>query len=1632
MLVNLTGSKKESPRNNKLTGFLLMAHHLIKQAQDDLPAKAPKILKKFLNEFSKNVPDEDLEMMTPAILAQTAQHHLKFSKQRKPREVNISIYTSAAENEGGGGVRTIIDIVSDDMTFLVDSVAAEITHNYKLIHLLIHPVMYIERGEKGKFVGVEGKPGKKTVSQSHIHIELQGSISEDIALQMEKDLRQVVDDVYYATKDWQAMRQKLRQCQKSLNLAPSQKYSDDEIKEYLDFLEYMHQDNFTLLGFREYKFVEKNGKVASQTVRRFGLGLLSDDVKPVYIREGKDGLPQDLQRMRRNMPPLTVSKVNKRSTVHRAVPLDAVAVKQFDLDGNVVGECLFIGLFTSVTYSRSIQDIPFLSRKTERVLQLSGFKSGSHDHKALRHVLEKYPRDELLQIDEKNLLKTCISILRLQERQRIALYTRPDPFGRYVSCLVYVPRDRYDTRLRLVLQKILEEEFHGYTGDFYTNLDDSPLARVMFIIYISQKDPPKYSVKKIEKKLQKAGRLWSEKLNDALLKELDGEASVGGLVQKYGDAFPAGYRESYLPKQAVFDIESIEEVLEEDVLSLDLYKCKKCNNSEVRLKIFHPESPMALSATLPILENMGLRVISEMPFDIRPENGGKSVWIQDFLLARGQDAPALKMQKVKEKFEEAFSQIWYGEVEDDGLNQLVLGAQMGWREIIILRAYVRYMRQMGYSFGTRYIEQALTKNPKIARYITELFVTLHDPEGQAQAEIRAAGHMVDIDHALEKVVSLDEDRILRSLINLVEATLRTNFFQKDGNGESKSYLSVKLDSSKISGLPKPVPYREIFVYSPRVEGVHLRGDVIARGGIRWSDRHEDFRTEVLGLMKAQQVKNSVIVPLGAKGGFVVKKPPADGGRDAFFAEGVECYKVFISGLLDITDNRKGAKVIKPADVVCRDGDDPYLVVAADKGTATFSDIANGISQEYGHWLGDAFASGGSAGYDHKKMGITARGAWESVKRHFRELNHDTQTQDFDVVGVGDMGGDVFGNGMLLSKHIKLIGAFNHMHIFCDPDPDPALGFKERKRLFNSVKGWGDYDKKKLSKGARIYSRSDKSLTLTPEIRKRFDLGGNTVTPAELIQALLKARTDLLWFGGIGTYIKAGHESNEDVGDKGSDSLRVDAGKIRARIIGEGANLAITHPGRIEFSQKGGKVNADFIDNSGGVDSSDHEVNIKIMTTEVMAGKNPKMTLSGRNKLLEQMTEEIATLVLRNNYQQAQAISLMELRAAKSLPVHAQFINDLERKHGVDRKIEGLPDEEEIEKRLHAGRGLTRPELSVLQAYAKIFFAKDLLDCDIPDLPEMQDYWLVDYFPQPLRKKYRKEILSHRLHREIVTTTMSSSLVNRMGPTFVKELMDKTGASCADVARAYLVVRDAFDIRAFWDRVESLDNKVPAQVQLEAMQRMATMMARETIWFLTRLGRKPDLEKDTRDFGEGIATLQKSLGAIVPKDRALSIKQHTESGVADGLPRDLAKQIALISTMGAAFDIIRISMDRKIDLALTARVYFELGEYFHIDWLREQAKYMNADDRWSAEAQDGLIEELHSCQAGLTNHVIGQMGQKIKNGKLDKASIVESWVQTHCQQAQQLEPLFVDIRHAGNIDISMLIIAEQRLRSLYGG
>ena len=1596
-------------------------------------------LKSFLNIFYENVPKDDKEQMAPENITHAAKSHLDLSAKRKyGAPATISIYSPTLKKNGWESNGTIIDIVNDDMAFLVDSVLAEIIRRNYHINVFLHPILHVETDSKGAMKSISAARQTKTNAQSHIHIEINRIISQAQIKDLTKSLEDILKDVRLANQDWQAMRAKTQSAKDLLDTAPK-KFKQPIIQEYKDLIDYLHGNNFTFLGYREYKFATKNGTTKSQIVKGSSLGLLSDERQPVYINQARLSLTDKQQNLRVEQSPLTISKVNKRSTVHRRVPLDSITIKKYDTKGNVIGEILFIGLFTAVTYSRSVEDIPYLRMKVNNVVAKTNFEAASHNQKAIRHVLEKYPRDEILQMPEKLLYEHAISILRLQEKPQIALYTRPDPFGRYISCLVYVPRERYETELRLKFQNILEETLGGKCTNFKVLQDDAPLSRVLFLIDINeQQKTPKFSNAKLENNLIKAAQNWSDRLVEAIEDNINETDLAASMIDQYAKAFPVEYSENYAPVQAVLDIQKMNEIIEGNDIALELYEEHKGGKDEIRLKLYNTQTPLALSDVLPILENTGLDVITEFPSEVTPLHYNGTIWIHDFLLENRDSLPDVDIAKAKESFEDVFKKIWNKKLENDNLNMLSFYAHMPWEDITILRAYLHYLRQTGIAYSLPYMESAITRYPDIAKSLVTYFKDLFDIKTPEMSDRQKDKRVQTIYKQLNVVSSLDHDRIFRSLAGLISATLRTNFYQLDTNGDHKDYLSLKLDSTKIEELPQPKPYREIFVYSARVEGVHLRGDKIARGGLRWSDRHEDFRTEVLGLMKAQQVKNAVIVPMGAKGGFVVKNPPTSGDRKAYLDEGISCYKIFIRGLLDITDNQKGKKVIPPKDVIRYDENDPYFVVAADKGTATFSDIANGLAEEYGFWLGDAFASGGSVGYDHKVMGITAKGAWESVKRHFRELNHDTQTQEFNVIGVGDMGGDVFGNGMLLSEHIRLIGAFNHLHIFCDPNPDTAKTFKERQRLFDAVKGWDAYNTKLLSKGGRIYSRKDKSLTLTPEIKSLYNIEEDTISPNKLMRKMLGAKTDLLWFGGIGTYIKATHETDLEVGDKGNDHLRLNATDIQAKVIGEGANLAITQAGRIEFDQKGGCLNADYIDNAGGVASSDYEVNIKILLNEVMRRSKNNMDIKKRNKLLESMTASVSTHVLRGNYQQAQGISLMEYNAVDKLADHHKLMKFLKEKVALSRTLENLPDEIEVNKRITNGKGLTRPELSVLQSYAKIAYTREFLDSDIPGSKAMEER-LFRYFPDKLGKKYESEILSHRLRHEIVATTLANGIVNRMGPDFIRDRMDRCGVSSAAVAKGYIITREAFKLRNIWSGIEALDGKVPAMVQIKALNETTRMTERAVTWFLTRIGRKLDINRDTSLFEDGIDTFKSTLNDVIPPRLKDKIEQLVRNGTNEGLPKSLASEISLMPVLGSACDIVRISIDHGYDIPLVASIYFDLGDRFNLDWMREKARQLPVEGQWSDQALEGLVDQLYTCQAGLTIRILNDMKKSLPKKSTKKSStkitgktVMKDWMDQRGDKAKIIEPFFDEIYRNGSLDIALLIIAEQRLRSLYGG
>ncbi len=1596
-----------------------------------------KIAETFVRTFYANVPPTDIAQQSADNLYGAAASFWQFAQKRKPGQPKIRIFHPLENEHGWQTSHTVIEILNDDMPFLVDSVTAELIYQGLTVHLVIHPIVNIERDKSGKLLDCTGAPNGGSAGgkpESFMHIEVNEQTDPATMAHTTAQLETILADVRASVEDWPKMCDAVNELLEGLRAQPPQLPLED-VKEAEAFLEWISDNHFTFLGYREYDHVG-SGKNQKLKAAPGALGVLRDAERSIIERWAEnEPLPRDIRAFMRQPQLLMLTKANRRSTVHRRVHMDVIGVKKFDAAGKVVGERMIVGLFTSAAYSRSPINIPLLRQKVSNALARADFPPASHDAKALAHILENYPRDELWQIDADTLFNNAMGILHLQERQRTALFVREDPFQRYLTALVFVPRDRYDSDLRRKLAEILVQRFDGslvaFTPEFGT---ESVLARILYIIKTGPSGIPAFQIDEIETALREATRSWNDKLRDALIESI-GEGAGLILLERFGDAFSLGYQERYTPEAAVADIEYIDEVRLTGELGLNLYQRPEDAAETVHLKLYHDATSLPLSDVLPMLENMGLKVVGEEPFEIlyRYGDGTGAVWIHDFSM-RTRSGAEVDLKTVREKFHETFARVFNNSVGDDGFNKLVLGAGLEWRDIVILRAYCKFLLQARIPFSQPYMEETLANNPKLARLIIDLFHTrlqLH-PKSRAKAVKRKAEKLsLEIAAALENVSNLDEDRIIRRFANAVEATNRTNFFQLDEAGEEKSYLSFKIDSRAVDGLPEPRPMKEVFVYSPRMEGCHLRGGDVARGGIRWSDRREDFRTEVLALQKAQMVKNAVIVPVGSKGGFVCKQLPAPTGdaaadREATMSEVIGCYSTLMAGMLDLTDNLSGGDIVPPKDVVRYDGDDPYLVVAADKGTATFSDIANDISASYGFWLGDAYASGGSVGYDHKKMGITARGAWESVKRHFREFGRNIQREDFTTVGVGDMSGDVFGNGMLLSKHTKLVGAFNHLHIFVDPDPDPAKSHAERRRLFREARSnWADYDAKIISNGGGVFDRKAKSVKVTPQMKALFGIDQKEVTPNELIRSMLVSEVDLLWFGGIGTYVKSSRETHADADDRSNDAVRIDGKELRCRVLGEGANLAITQRGRIEYARAGGRLNTDFIDNSAGVDTSDHEVNIKIVLNDAVT--QGEISVDQRNEILKAMTDDVARLVLNDNYLQTQAISVAEAKAPELLDSQWQFMRALERRGLLDRAIEDMPNDEEMADRLADGEGLTRPEYAVTFAYSKLTLYGDLLSTDVPDDPYLVGD-LSRYFPELIREEFSDHIARHRLRREIVATYVTNSLVNRVGATFVHNLEELTAAGPADIARAYVVARDAFDLRPIWRSIEALDNKVAAKLQTEMIGEVTMLAARMAQWFLENLSKPISIADATSQYTTGIAELVDHMPEIVAEDDYNAMAVRTATLAAEHVPEDLASRIASLEVLPAAGDIVRIAVHSGVPVVDCGRMYFAIGARLGIDWLRHAAKRVNAETDWETMALAAIVDESYSHQSELTTRVLDMAG----GGKLNQraaSGLIEMWLDGHDGAVSRSHQLIDELRAVEQVDLAMLTVANAQFRSL---
>ncbi len=1572
-------------------------------------------LETFLQQYYADIAEEDILAHTPEDLYGAALSHWEFGAKRLPGETKVRVFNPSTKKDGWKSPHTIIEMVNDDMPFLVDTTTMTLSRGGIGIHLTVHPMYQAKRDARGALLQItDGAKQDGLVTESWMHIEVDRQAGAETLARLETQLQSAMRDVRATVNDWRAMRGKLTDVIAAVHKHRSI-LGDAVVDEGKLFLEWLADHHFTFLGFREYDLAEENGEEVLKVVANSGLGILGDS--HAKVSQSFLVLPNVVRQRARAKEFMIVTKANSQATVHRPGYLDYVGVKRFGADGKVNGEWRFLGLFTTTAYSRNPSDVPVLREKVAEVIRRSELPAASHDGKALVQILETLPRDELFQSTTDELFETAMGVVQLQERQRVKLFVRRDSFGRFFSCLAYVPRDRYNSQVRQKIESILFQALGGKSVEHTVTLSESALARVHIIVRTTPWQQAKFDRLSLEREIALAIRSWQDELQDALVQQCDEEQGLR-LFARYGNHFPAAYIEDISPSDAVFDLKQLDALDDSESLRMSLYRPADAPASYLRFKTYHREQTIPISDALPMLENMGVRVISERPYEIDLADGS-IVWIQDFELVHQGE---LDLDAIKEAFQEQFARVWHGAAESDGFNRLVLGAGLGWRQTMLLRAYCKYLLQIGVSFSQTYMERALHSHPAIAALLVHLFEARHDPAGGAKRDPLTQSYTTEIAKLLEDVSSLDDDRILRLFLSAVLATVRTNYYQKGADGHHKPYVSFKYDPSMLPDLPLPRPMFEIWVYSPRVEGVHLRMGKVARGGLRWSDRREDFRTEILGLVKAQNVKNTVIVPVGAKGGFYVKRPPVGGDREAQLKEGIACYQTFLHGLLDITDNLAGTKIVPPKDVVRHDLDDPYLVVAADKGTATFSDIANGVSAEYGFWLGDAFASGGSVGYDHKKMGITAKGGWESVKRHFREMSTDIQTTDFTTVGVGDMSGDVFGNGMLLSRHTRLLAAFDHRHIFLDPSPDAEKSFVERERMFNLPRSsWADYDAKLISEGGGVYPRSAKSIPVSKEAAAVLDINPGNYAPVDLMRAILKAPVDLLWNGGIGTYVKAATESNAEVGDRANDGLRINGNDLRCKVVGEGGNLGFTQLGRIEFALHGGRLNTDFIDNSAGVDCSDHEVNIKILLNLVASEK--ELAETARNKLLAEMTDEVGELVLRDNYMQAQALSVAEDQAPGRLSEHAYLIRALEKVGALNRAIEFLPTEEGLAERRKAGKGLMRPELAVVLAYSKIDIYNALLAGDVAEDTYLANE-LEKYFPGPLQKRYRELMPRHRLRREIVCTAITNSLVNRMGSTFAHRMQEETGADASTVARAYTIARESYDMENLWSAVESLDNKVPASVQISMAVQSSRLLKHVTRWLIDHLRDKLDIAAAVPLYQPVVAELVAHLPGVLSEDMVQEFDRGVQQYTDVGVPEAVAKRIAAIPTLYAALDMADVARETKLPVEVVAKVYFHIGRELELDWLRTQIENLSVDGHWQAVARGTLREDLYAQQRDLAAQAL--------NGARDTRAAMkqlEQWLTSHEARVEHARHVLSEMKAAGIADFPSLSVALQEIRKL---
>lgn len=1602
-------------------GKLALIQAIVDKIKTSMTGDQANLCAEFAQQLYSTVAMEDLAALNIDDLYGAVVNFWSLICERKPNEVKIRIYNPDFERHGWQTTHTVIEIICDDMPFLVDSLRLVIQRMGLACHLTIHMGgIRVKRDKKNKIIKIlprnQGLNEKEVIHEAPIFIEIDRQTDPKVLEELHKRCEHALEDNRVVFEDWGKMRSKVRETITEIDKV-SNILNLEEVEETKAFLHWIEDHHFTFLGMRDYELVKKGKETILQAIPNTGLGLLRSNL--VKSTLSISAMPPEVKEFTLSPRMLVTSKTNTMASVHRDAYTDYIGIKRFNSQEEVIGERRIIGLYTSAAYHTNPKQIPFLRRKVALIMENSKLNPRSHSGKVLLNILETLPRDDLIQGTEDDLLEIAMGIFYMQDRKRIRLFARMDVYHRFVSCLVYVPRDRINTELRMEMKRILDESFHSMETTYSTHFSESILARIHFIIKINPEYSSDFDLKEIEKKLIEAGRSWTDDLQTHL-HEIYGEEQANSLYARYKNAFPIAYTDLFSPRTAVYDMKHIEMLSSENPLGINFYKPLDESNNNFRLKVYQHDITIPLSDVLPILEKLGLRAISERPYPLKFPDG-RITWINEFAIQYNK-AIEIDLDNIRELFQNAFSKVWFGLAENDGFNQLVLAGGLNWREVAVLRTYAKYFKQIGITFSQDYIEMALNNNIVITKKLVKLFEIRCNPEDNPNREEQFTDLSIEILADLDNVSNLDEDKIIRHYIHAINATLRTNFYQINPDGHHKPYISFKLNSKVIPGLPKPYPMFEIFVYSPRFEGVHLRCGKVARGGLRWSDRREDFRTEILGLMKAQQVKNSVIVPNGAKGGFVPKLLPVNGTREEIMAEGISCYQLFIRGLLDITDNYCDGKVVKPEQVVCFDEDDPYLVVAADKGTATFSDLANAISLEYGFWLGDAFASGGSIGYDHKKMGITAKGAWESVKRHFYELGIDIQNHDFTVVGIGDMAGDVFGNGMLLSNHIKLVAAFNHLHIFIDPNPDAVVSFKERERLFHLPRSsWADYDKKLISKGGGVFSRSAKSIPVSKEMHAIFDIKQSEIEPNELIKALLKAKVDLLWSAGIGTYVKASTESNGNVGDRSNDATRINAKQLHCKVVGEGGNLGLTQLARVEYSLNGGMVYTDFIDNSGGVNCSDKEVNIKILLNSIVAVGD--LTPKQRNELLIEMTDEVSKLVLRDNFLQTRAISLSASRPVQSLELQTRYINELERTGKIDRNLEYLPSDKVILERKLAGKGLLRPTIAVLMCYSRSILKEQILASGVPEESYMSQF-LVSSFPKPLQKRFSEQMQNHPLRREIIATKLSNIIVNEMGFTYIYRLQDETGSPVSAIVRSYIMTRKVLDLESVWKQIEELGTKISAKRQAEMMLLFVRLARRVTRWFLRNQRNAVDISEVVTLYAEGIIKLKSSLPAILSNDRKAKYEEHFKMLVDEGVPEQLAHELTVTRSLFSAPDIIEIAYKQEMKITQVAEIYFGVGEYLDITWIRKQIIMHPTENHWESLSREALRDDLDWQQRQLT---FGLLHYDAQNSDLYER--LSSWGESNQALIQRWRHILADLKASTALNYTMFFVAIRELLDL---